>query len=143
MKMTPILTAGLISGAITFVSCTTNQQNYGLGGAAAGAAIGAITGGDPSDVLKAAAIGGASGAAYGYYKDSKQQNPQGTVAPPTPPAPPVAPPSIGRYPTAHRTDQADIVISPYRPYNKVRVKGFKPGELAKDPKTGEIFVIPD
>ncbi|MGB0144474.1 MAG: hypothetical protein ACPGAP_06845, partial [Akkermansiaceae bacterium] len=101
------------------------------------------TGGDPSDVLKAAAIGGASGAAYGYYKDSKQQNPQGIVAPPTPPAPPVAPPSIGRYPTAHRTDQADIVISPYRPYNKVRVKGFKPGELAKDPKTGEIFVIPN
>ena len=36
----------------------------------------------------------------------------------------------------------DRVISPYSPYNVIDVKGFRSGQLAKDPSNGKIFRIP-
>ena len=42
MKTIQTIAAGLAAGALTLVSCTPTQQQYGLGGAAAGGAFGAI-----------------------------------------------------------------------------------------------------
>ena len=146
MKTTPILATGLISGALSLISCTPTQRNYGMGGAAAGAAAGALTGGDTSDVVRGAALGGAAGAGYGAYRDHQARN-QGRTAPPqqvppTQPTPP-APAQQGQYPEAFPSGTPEVVISPYKPYNKVRVKGFKPGDLARDPETKKIFVVPN
>lgn len=141
MKMTPILAAGLLSGAFSFVSCTPTQQTYGLGGAAAGAALGAITGGETKDVVRGAAIGGAAGTGYAVYKERQGGGTQPNVAPPIPQTPPPA--QSSDYPKAYPSGTPDIVISPYKPHNKVRVKGFKAGDLAQDPTTGKVFVVPE
>jgi hypothetical protein len=62
--------------------------------------------------------------------------------PPLPqPSPPVAPP-VKKYPTATKTDNPNLVVSPYKPYNVIDIKGFQPGALAKDPSNNQIFVIP-
>ncbi len=141
MKMTPILAAALFGGALSLVSCTPTQQTYGLGGAAAGAALGAITGGDTKDIVRGAAIGGAAGTGYAVYKERQTGATQPNVVPLPPQAPPSAQPS--NYPTAYPSGTPDVVISPYKPHNKVRVKDFKAGDLAQDPTTGKIFVVPE
>ncbi len=47
------------------------------------------------------------------------------------------------YPLAVPTPEAGIVLSPYRPYNKVRVTKLKSGDLAEDPDNrGMIFRVP-
>jgi len=146
MKTIQTLAAGLTAGALTLVSCTPTQQQYGLGGAAAGAAVGAIAGDDSGDIAKGIAVGAIAGAGYAAYRD--HQNKQNgaynsggdTYRQPAPaPAPQQAAPN---YPTASRSTIPDVVISPYEPYNKVRVTGFKAGQLAKDPTTDKIFVVP-
>lgn len=139
MKTTKILAAGFVSGALAFVSCTPTQQQYGLGGAAAGAAAGALIGGEGKDILKGAVLGGAGGVGYGAYKDNQQK--KGNT-PPTPP-PSTAPTTSGNYPKAFTSDTPGVVISPYKPHNKVNVSGFKPGQLAQDPTTKKIFVVPN
>ncbi|MEJ6717501.1 MAG: hypothetical protein QNK82_03330 [Akkermansiaceae bacterium] len=144
MKTTQIIAAGLTAGALTLVSCTQSQQQYGLGGAAAGAAISAIVGGDGGDIAKSAAIGGAAGTGYAVYRENQNENrgaynTGGDTYNQPAPAPQ---PTIPKYPTANHSDIAGVVVSPYEPYNKVRVTGFKPGDLAKDPTTGKIFVVP-
>lgn len=141
MKMKPILAAALFVGAFPFVSCTPTQQTYGLGGAAAGAALGAITGGDTKDIVRGAAIGGAAGTGYAVYKERQGGTTQPNVVPPTPQAPPPVQPS--NYPEAYPSGTPGVVISPYKPHNKVRVKDFKAGDLAQDPTTGKIFVVPE
>jgi len=141
MKTTQFLAAGLTAGALTFVSCTPTQQQYGLGGAAAGAAVGALAGGDSEDVLKGAALGGAAGTGYAVYRERQQNNNSRPVYnTPPPPTPQV---NTQDYPAGYITETPGIVISPYEPNNKVNVKGFKPGQLAKDPTTGKIFVVPN
>lgn len=52
------------------------------------------------------------------------------------------PPSVGDYPVAGRTNVVDEVISPYPPNRRIKVDGFRSGQLAKDPQTGEIFEVP-
>ena len=47
------------------------------------------------------------------------------------------------YPLAVLTPEAGIVLSPYKPYNKVRVTKLKSGDLAEDPDNrGMIFRVP-
>ncbi|OUV18370.1 MAG: hypothetical protein CBC46_01405 [Verrucomicrobiaceae bacterium TMED86] len=47
------------------------------------------------------------------------------------------------YPLAVPTPEAGIVLSPYKPYNKVRVSKLKSGDLAEDPDNrGMIFRVP-
>lgn len=140
MKTTHFLAAGLTAGALTFVSCTPTQQQYGLGGAAAGAAVGALAGGDSSDVLKGAALGGAAGTGYAVYRERKQGNSRPAYNTPPPATPQV---DAEDYPTGYITNTPGIVVSPYKPHNKVNVKGFNPGQLAKDPTTGKVFVVPN
>ena len=65
-------------------------------------------------------------------------------APITAPAPAPAPAPINRnYPTAQPTGTPGVVISPHKPYNKIRTTGLKPGQLATDPTTKKIFVVPN
>ncbi len=142
MKTIQLIATGLTAGALTLVSCTPSQQQYGLGGAVAGAAVGAVAGDDTKDIVKGILVGGLGGAGYATYKDH-QNSQNGTYntggdAIQNAPVQQTAP----SYPTANRSDIPGVVLSPYKPYNKVRVTGFNPGQLAKDPTTGKIFVVP-
>ena len=143
MKTIQLLATGLTAGALTLVSCTPNQQQYGLGGAAAGAAVGAIAGDDTNDIVKGIAVGAIAGAGYAAYDEHKKnQNGTYNTGGDTYKAPVVPQQTAPSYPTANRSDIPGVVVSPYKPYNKVRVTGFSAGQLAKDPTTGKIFVVP-
>jgi hypothetical protein len=45
-------------------------------------------------------------------------------------------------PVATRTNDPDIVISPYVPHNRVIVRGIRSGELVMDPSVMKAFVRP-
>jgi hypothetical protein len=45
-------------------------------------------------------------------------------------------------PIAVRTNDRDIVISPYAPHNRVIVRGIKSGDLVMDPSVMKAFVRP-
>ncbi len=139
MKTTKALAAGLTAVALTLVSCSPTQQKYGLGGAAAGAAVAAVAGGDGTDIARAATVGGAAGTGYAVYKERQNSNNGAYNSGGDTPPPPVT----KNYPAAHPSGTPGIVISPHKPYNKVRVAGLKPGQLATDPTTNKIFVVPN
>ena len=164
MKTYQTLVVALTAGTLTLISCSPIQQPYDLGGAAAGAALSNNTAGNRNDIARSAAPGGAAGTGYAIYRERQNQNngtyPNGsyTVAPPTTapapittaptpitaPAPTTAPAPINRnYPTAQPTGTPGVVISPHKPYNKIRTTGLKPGQLATDPTTKKIFVVPN
>jgi hypothetical protein len=104
---------------------------------------------------------GEYGGETGRYEQLSGQNPsapgpQGDSRPPAPridddfdPAPgnsapepePKAPPKK-QYPTAQRGSKPGEVVSPYAPYKTLDIGDIKPGGLAKDPETGEIFRVP-
>jgi hypothetical protein len=46
------------------------------------------------------------------------------------------------YLLARKTKDPSIVISPYAPYNLVRVTGIRSGELVMDPSVGKAFIRP-
>jgi hypothetical protein len=46
------------------------------------------------------------------------------------------------YPTATKTDRPNVVVSPYAPHREIDVSDFRSGQLARDPKTREIFKVP-
>jgi hypothetical protein len=46
------------------------------------------------------------------------------------------------FPQATRTNNHDIVISPYPPHNRVTVYGIRPGELVMDPSVMKAFIRP-
>ena len=46
------------------------------------------------------------------------------------------------FPVATRTNNHDIVISPYAPHNRVTVYGIRSGELVMDPSVMKPFVRP-
>jgi hypothetical protein len=50
--------------------------------------------------------------------------------------------AAGVFPVATRTNNHDIVISPYAPHNRVTVYGIKSGELVMDPSVMKPFVRP-
>ena len=81
--------------------------------------------------------------------------PQGATAPtqtqvqapaPTPPPHPAAQAkrNPNSYPLAVKTPETNIVLSPHRPYNKVKIpKRFKSGDLVGDPDNiGKFFRVP-
>ncbi|MDB4765359.1 hypothetical protein OAG05_01380, partial [Akkermansiaceae bacterium] len=70
MKTSRILVTLLAGGAL--VSCTQTQQQYGLGGAAAGAAAGALIDGTDG-MVKGAALGAAAGVGTAAYKENQQR----------------------------------------------------------------------
>ncbi|MBV8214358.1 MAG: hypothetical protein JOZ08_14180 [Verrucomicrobia bacterium] len=48
----------------------------------------------------------------------------------------------GVFPVATRTNDHDIVVSPYAPHNRVTVYGIRSGELVMDPSVMKPFVRP-
>ena len=76
--------------------------------------------------------------------------PPAARATPPPPLPPSQPPSrtptrradSTSYPTATRTEEHGIVISPYPPNNKVNVRNFPSGSIAVDPTSNKRFRVP-
>lgn len=53
------------------------------------------------------------------------------------PAPEVAELSKIPFARPHPTGQKNMVISPYRPYNIIDVKGYRKGDIAGDPSTAK------
>jgi hypothetical protein len=47
-----------------------------------------------------------------------------------------------KYPTAEKTKDPSIVISPYYPHNRVVVRGIQSGYLVMDPSVGKAFIRP-
>lgn len=138
-----------ISLALVFAfglsACETTGDNVLLG-AATGAAIGGIAGGDGRSALTGAAIGAAGGyligkavqhdrrRAYsegyydgrgddGYRRDDRDYREE-------------------RYPMGRRTSRYGFVISPYHPYNRIDVRDIPRGAKVEDPSTGKIFINP-
>ena len=143
MKKKQLIATILTASALTLVSCTPAQQQYGLGGAAAGAAVGAIAGDDSQDIVKGILVGGLGGAGYATYKDyQKNQNGTYNTGGDRNFQIPNQQSSAPKYPTANRSSIPGVVVSPYKPYNQVRVTGFQPGQLAKDPTTDQVFIVP-
>lgn len=143
-----------ISLALVFAfglsACETTGDNVLLG-AATGAAIGGIAGGDGRSALTGAAIGAAGGYLIGKavqhdrrrvysegyydgrgddgsrrddrYRDAREYREE-------------------RYPMGRRTSRDGFVISPYHPYNRIDVRDIPRGAKVEDPSTGKIFINP-
>lgn len=71
LAMGVVLTGCQTTNPYTGEQQTSRSTTYGIGGALAGAAIGAIADGG-SGALKGAAIGGLAGAGYGHYTDQQE-----------------------------------------------------------------------
>jgi len=140
MKTTRILVTLLAGGAL--VSCTQTQQQYGLGGAAAGAAAGALIGDGSDGIVRGAALGAAAGVGTAAYQENQQRqagayNTGGDYRTPAPAAPAAA-----GYKLAIPTDRPGIVKSPYYPFAEVNVSALKSGDQARVPGSNDIFVVP-
>lgn len=132
MHRTIFLIAAASIFGLTFTGCETTGQTTLLG-AGTGAAIAAATDNSP---LGGAAIGAGAGflvgkllkyerqRAYeeGYYDRSEGRRDRG-------------------YPVARRS-RPGFVISPYRPYYEIDVRGFPRGARVLDPSNNKIFINP-
>lgn len=135
--------ATTITATLALQSCTQQQQQSAMVGGLGGAAIGAIAGDDSEDVILGAAIGAAAGTGAAALQEEHNRNQTANQggeqqAPPAPPAP--AP--TQDYPSATKTDNPNLVVSPFKPHNVIDVQGFQSGQLARDPSNDQIFRIP-
>ena len=114
MKLFPAILSGAL--ACTFVSCQQSQP--------------------PS--RNNSALGDLLGAPQGVAAQA-----QIVTLPPTPEPAKRITRNPSSYPLAIITPEAGIVLSPYKPHNKVRVTKLKSGDLAEDPDNrGMIFRVP-
>ncbi len=130
-KLLKLGVVGIAAGSLALSGC--EDPNAGKGavwGAVAGAGIGAIAGDDAGAIAKGAAIGAGVGAIAGAVAKAKRYKGGGGY------------PDSGSYPTASRTNNPNVVRSPYSPYNEIDVRGFSSGELAIDPTTDKVFRVP-
>ena len=146
-KLITIVAAALIA-AISLTSCETSGQDALLG-AATGAAVGGAVTGRGSCAFHGAAIGAAGGYLIGklvradqrrharerygdeyddryddrnYYHDYDRGG--------------------DRYPVARPTSRQGFVTSPFKPYNRIDVRGIPRGAKVEDPSAGRIFINP-
>lgn len=137
MKRIPYLTAAaaaLIS--MTFTGCETPGQGAKIG-AIGGAAIGAIAGGN----IRTAAIGAGAGAAAGALVGKVRQEERRSQYPGY-----EEDRAYGRgydveIPVARRAGPGHV-ISPYKPYATVNVRGIRSGAQMVDPVTKRVFIVP-
>ena len=140
-----------LATVFSFSACETTGGNVLLG-AATGAAIGGLAGGDGRSAVTGAAIGAAGGYLIGKavqhdrrrvysegyydgrgddgdrrvdrrYRDDREYREE-------------------RYPMGRPTNRAGFVISPYHPYNRIDVRDIPRGGKVEDPSTGKIFINP-
>ena len=130
MKTLPITAiSGIALVTMSFSGCETPQQGAGTG-AVAGAIIGGIAGGN----VRSAAIGAGAGAITGAVLGQAAQDERraGYVE--------------GRagysYRVATPSRYYGYVVSPYRPYALVDVRGLPPGARVIDPASDRVFINP-
>lgn len=137
MKRLPFITiAGAMLVSMTFTGCETPGQGAKYG-AIGGAAIGAIAGGD----IRSAAIGAGAGAAAGALVGKVRQDERRREYPGY-----EEDRAYGRgyeveYPVARPAGRG-TVISPYKPYATVDVRGVARGARVVDPVSNRIFINP-
>lgn len=51
-------------------------------------------------------------------------------------------PTPGTYPVARKTENPNMVISPFEPYEEIDISGFTSGQLVKHPISKRIFRVP-
>ena len=102
-------------------------------GAGIGAAGGAIIGGLATGRVRDAAIGAAAGALAGALVGNAVERSNAEA---------YGPPPRGGYPVATPTDRRGIVVSPYRPYHEIDVRGARRDDLIRDPSCGRLFAQP-
>jgi hypothetical protein len=144
MKLTSLrsfaIGSAALAVAIGFSSCTQYQQQGAALGALGGAAIGGLAGDDSGDVIRGAAIGAAAGAGAAALKEESDRragyyNSGGDQPPPQP----AKPKQTSGYPLATPIEgKPGQVISPYKPHNVIDVRGYRSGQLARDPSTAPI-----
>lgn len=135
-----IATLGLL-GLIT--ACTPPQQRGAAYGGLGGAALGAVAGDSRSDVITGAAVGAAVGTGVAAInEDAKRRQEAEETYYGSRSTPRDDTPTRGNYPTAERTNNPAIVLSPYAPYPPVNVEGYRSGQLVKDPSNLKIFRVP-
>ena len=146
MKLTPprSLAIGCAAIAVALSSCTPYQQQGAAIGTLGGAAIGALAGDDSGDVIRGAAIGAAAGAGAAALKEESDRragyyNTGGDQPPPQPAPQPAKPEKTSNYPLATPVEgRTGQVLSPSKPHTVIDVRGFRTGQLARDPSTAPI-----
>jgi hypothetical protein len=80
----------------------------------------------------------------GTTQNAQPQNPDQTVSPyGTQQTPPTrTTPPAGNYPVAERTANPNEVVSPYEPYERIDISGYKSGQLVRHPTSKKIFRVP-
>lgn len=108
-------------------------------GALGGGALGALFGDDSDDVVRGAAIGAAAGAGAAALKENAERRSGAYNTGGDQPAPPAPRKKTSNYPLATPiAGTRDQVVSPYKPHNVIDVKGFRSGQLARDPSTAPV-----
>jgi len=135
MKKLPIVVvAGTALVAMSFSGCETQGQSVGLG-----ALTGAIVGGAARNNVRGAAVGAGIGAIAGAVLGKVAQDQRSTAY------------AQGRADAAYVPESYRVatpsryygyVVSPYRPYALVDVRGIRPGARVMDPVSDRIFINP-
>ena len=142
MKRLIPATSLFLLAACAFSGCETSGQNALLG-AATGAAIGGSLHGRGDQALAGAAIGAAGGYLIGkavqedrrrtydegYYEGRGERYDRRDYR-------------DERQPVARPTGRYGFVESPYRPYNRIDVRGIPHGAQVVDPSCDRIFINP-
>ena len=124
-----IATSLVLAAACSLTSCNTPTGQ----GAAIGAGTGAIIGGLATNRIGGAALGAAAGAVAGTLVGAAVEESNAR--------------SYGErprdgYPPASPTERKGFVISPYKPYYEIDVRGVPHHELVRDPSCDRLFVNP-
>jgi len=119
---------------MSFSGCETPQQGAGTG-AIAGAILGGITGGNVRSAALGAGAGAVTGAVVGSIAQEERrrgyvEGQAGYYA------------EGPRYRVATPSRYWGYVISPYRPYALVDVRGIHPGARVLDPTSDRVFIVP-
>ena len=136
MKKFPIVVVtGTALVAMSFSGCETPGQSAGLG-----AITGAIVGGAARNNVRGAAVGAGIGALAGAVLGKVAQDQRSTAYA-------QGRADAGGYPVAsYRVATPSryygYVVSPYRPYALVDVRGIRPGARVMDPVSDRIFINP-
>lgn len=138
MNKFPILAVtGLALVSLAFSGCETPGQGAKYG-AISGAAIGAIAGGD----IQSAAIGAGAGAAAGALIGKARQEERRSQYPGYAEDRAYGAGYAVELPVARRSNRHGYVISPYRPYTLIDVRGIRHGARVVDPVSRKVFINP-
>lgn len=134
MKIVRLLaTSTTLLVAMGLTGCET-PSDTALLGAASGAAIGGLLHGRADQALVGAAIGAGGGYLAGkvVQKERRRSYEEGYYQGRT----------TENYPVGRPSTSRGLVVSPYRPYNLVDVRGIPSGARVVDPSCNKVFINP-